>query len=75
VLEDQSGYTRRKGRFCTDVFNLNQITEKTEFNMETHTGFIDPQKASDRAYISKLLEILDKRGYPTHSINILKSCD
>jgi hypothetical protein len=71
LLENQSGF--RKGRSCIDnVFALNQIIEKRrEFNLKMHIAFIDLEKAFDRINRSKLWEILDKRGYPKHLINIL----
>jgi hypothetical protein len=71
LLENQSGF--RKGHSCIDnVFALNQIIEKRrEFNLEMHIAFIDLEKAFDRINRSKLWEILDKRGYPKHLINIL----
>jgi hypothetical protein len=36
-----------------------------------HIAFIGLEKAFDRINRSKLWEILDKRGYPKHLINIL----
>jgi hypothetical protein len=36
-----------------------------------HIAFMDLEKAFDRINRSKLWEILDKRGYPKHLINIL----
>jgi hypothetical protein len=42
--------------------------------MDTHIGFINLQKSSYRVNRGKLLEILDKRGYPTHLIYVLKNC-
>jgi hypothetical protein len=40
-------------------------------NLETHIAFIDLEKAFDRINRRKLCEILDKRGYHKHLINIL----
>jgi hypothetical protein len=45
--------------------------KRREFNLETHIAFIDLEKAFNRINRSKLWEILDKRGYPKHLINIL----
>jgi hypothetical protein len=45
--------------------------KRREFNMEKHIDFIDLEKAFDRVNRGKLWEILDKRGYPKHLINIL----
>jgi hypothetical protein len=50
LLEDQSGF--RKGHSCIGkFFVLNQITrigKRGEFNMETHSGFVDLEKAFER---------------------------
>lgn len=73
LLEEQSGF--RQGRSCTDnVFTINQIIEKRrEFNLETHIAFIDYEKAFDRVNRELLWQILQKRGYPLHLIEVIKS--
>lgn len=73
ILEEQSGF--RPGRSCTDnVFTIKRIIEKRrEFNLETHIGFVDFEKAFDRVDRAKLWNILAERGYPLHLIEIIKS--
>lgn len=70
--EEQAGF--RKGRSSTDnIFVLKQLIEKRrEFNLETHIGFIDFQKAFDKLDRLQLWEIMSLRGYPQHLIDTLK---
>jgi D-alanyl-D-alanine dipeptidase len=46
---------------------LKQITEKCrELNTETHTAFINFEKAFDNANRRILWNIMEKRGFPRH---------
>jgi endonuclease/exonuclease/phosphatase family metal-dependent hydrolase len=73
LLEEQCGF--RKGRACTDnVFVMKQIVEKRrEFNLETHIAFVDFKKAFDSINRSKLWDVLQLSGYPSHLIKAVKS--
>ncbi len=73
LSEEQTGF--RKGRSCTDaIFILKRlIEERREHNKETHLAFIDLEKAFDNVRRKLLWEILERRGYPRHLIEAIKS--
>lgn len=73
LIEEQSGF--RTGRSCIDnVFVIKQLFEKRrEFNLETHVAFIDFEKAFDRINRTLLWEIMERRGYSRHLINVLRN--
>jgi hypothetical protein len=74
LMEDQTGF--RKGRSCIDdVFSLKMIIAKrVEFNLETHLSFVDYEKAFDRVKRGILWDIMIKRGFPKHLVEVVKSC-
>jgi hypothetical protein len=47
------------------------LRKRREFNLETHIAFIDLEKVFDRINRIKLREMLDKRGYLKHILNVL----
>lgn len=73
ISEEQMGF--RKGRSTTDaIFTLKRIIEeRREFNCETHLAFIDLLKAFDNVNRNLLWSILEKRGYPKHLVEAIKS--
>jgi len=62
-MEEQN--CSRIGRSCIDnVFTVKQIIEKRrEFNLETHTAFLDLEKAFDRVNRNQIWEILKHKRY------------
>lgn len=73
LLEEQNGF--RIGRsYIDNVFTIKQIIEKRrEFNLETHTAFLDLERGFDRVNIHQLWQILNRRGIPNHLIEVIKS--
>jgi hypothetical protein len=73
IAENQNGF--REGRACTDsVFTLNMLVDKRrEYNLETHTPFVDYEKYFDRLIRQKLWEILPRKGTPMHIVQVVKS--
>jgi hypothetical protein len=74
LLEEQNGF--RTERSCMDdIIIIKQVIEKRrEYNLETHVAFIDYEKAFDRANRNKLWQILKRRGYPLHRIQVYSKC-
>lgn len=72
LLEEQNGF--RKDRACNDnITVIRQIIEKRrEYNLETHIGFIDYEKAFDHVNRNTLWAIMERRGYPKHIIDVIK---
>ena len=73
IGESQLGF--RKGRGCQDaIFQLRILSERAiQKNRKIYACFIDYQKAFDRVYHDKLIEILDEIGVPTTERNIIKN--
>jgi hypothetical protein len=64
--------TAATGNISVRTTALNHIIEnRGELNLETHIAFIDLEKAFYRTDRSNLWEILDKRGYHKHLINVV----
>jgi hypothetical protein len=66
IIIDETQTALHKGRSCADgCFPLKLLIEKhKEFNLQTHTAFIDSKKAFDRVGRNLLLGILKKDHVP-----------
>ena len=73
ISEEQNGF--RKGRSCVDIiFTFKLIIEKRrKFNLETHLTFTDVSKAFDNVKRSLLWSIMERRGFPSQLIEVLRS--
>jgi len=73
LLEEKNGF--RIGRSCIDnVFTIKQTIEKRrKYNLETHTAFLDLEKAFDRVNRNQQWQILNRRGVHYHLTEVIKS--